>query len=277
MANGGPLKWHGGKSYFAGKFWDIALKDEWRPIHVVEPYCGGAAFTLEGLARDYPYSFCVNDINGTLMNFWEVLRDEVEFGNFKRRVDATPFNEHDWLKSGIMLEHRPLDKSLWAWAFFVRNRMSLAGRMDSFTGITRTRTRRGMNAEVSAWLTTVDGLPEFHRMLKKVLILNRPALDVIRSEDTPRTLFYCDPPYLHETRATTREYGPNEMSEAEHGELLHRLSCIKGRFMLSGYRSNMYHNFADMFGWKRHEFEIANSAAGGKTKRTMTECLWCNF
>ncbi len=135
-----------------------------------------------------------------------------------------------------------------------------------------------MNAEVSAWLTVIDGLPEFHRMLRKVLILDaRPALAVVRSEDTPGTLFYCDPPYLHSTRATTGEYGAGEMSEDDRRELLDTRGGVKGRFMLSGYRSELYDQAAEKAGWKRHDFEIANSAAGGKEKRRMTECLWANW
>jgi DNA adenine methylase len=163
-----------------------------------------------------------------------------------------------------------------AWAFFVQCRQSLAGRMKSFTGITKTRTRRGMNVEVSAWLTAVEGLPAVHERLKRVLILNRPALDVIRGQDGAETLFYCDPPYLHETRATTADY-QHEMTWAEHVELLRVLAKLKGRFLLSGYRSDLYNSHASLNGWNRHDFELPNQAASGKTKRRMTECVWANF
>jgi DNA adenine methylase len=36
------------------------------------------------------------------------------------------------------------------------------------------------------------------------VILNQPAIEVIRQQDGEATLFYLDPPYLHETRATLR-------------------------------------------------------------------------
>lgn len=29
--------------------------------------------------------------------------------------------------------------------------------------------------------------------------------------------------------------------------------------------------------WTRHTFELPNNAAGGETRRRMTEVLWCNF
>ncbi len=133
-----------------------------------------------------------------------------------------------------------------------------------------------MNEQVSAWLNCIEGLPAIHARLKRVLILNKPALDVIRKEDGPRTLFYLDPPYLHETRATTGEYA-HEMTWNDHVILLQALAKIKGRFLLSGYRSELYDGHCDMNGWTRHEMKINNHAAGGKTKRVMTECVWTNY
>ena len=35
MPISGPVKWHGGKSYLAGRLWDLALSGAWRPVHVV--------------------------------------------------------------------------------------------------------------------------------------------------------------------------------------------------------------------------------------------------
>ena len=122
----------------------------------------------------------------------------------------------------------------------------------------------------------IEGLPEVHARLQRVLIRNRPALEIIQKEDGPRTLFYLDPPYLHETRATTGEY-EHEMTADQHGELLEAIGSINGRFMLSGYHSDLYDDWASACKWKCHEFEIDNKAAGGKTKRKMIECVWTSF
>jgi hypothetical protein len=45
--------------------------------------------------------------------------------------------------------------------------------------------------------------------------------------------------------------------------------------MVSGYASDLYDR--ELAGWTRHTFDLPNNAAGGATKRTMTEVLWCNF
>jgi DNA adenine methylase len=272
-----PLKWHidGGKAYLAPKI--VALMPP--HVHYVEPYAGGLSVLL---AKDPEgVSEVVNDLNGDLTIFWRVMQDEGNFREFVRRVEATPFSESEWDREpegeprhGTELKYVSAVET--AVRFFVRCRQSLAGRMKSFTGVTKTRTRRGMNNEVSAWLSAVEGLPAVHERLKRVLILNRDALEVIRSQDGPGTLFYLDPPYLHTTRVTTADYA-HEMTRLQHADLLSALDKLKGKFLLSGYRSELYDGFATALGWHRTDFTVANHAAGGKAKRRMVESVWTNF
>jgi DNA adenine methylase len=278
-----PLKWHGGKAYCAP--WIISRM----PPHLnyVEPYFGGGAVLF---ARDPgdrglwlpPHrgvSEVVCDLNGELTNFWNVLACEVQFPRFLRIAQATPFSEGLWGGSGGALGGDCCDdEAARAAYFFVLNRQSLAGRMKNFTGVTKTRLRSGMNNEVSAWLSAVEGLPAVHERLKRVLILKpQPALRVIDRFDLPETLFYLDPPYVHESRATTGEYGAFEMSGAEHEGLLGRLSRCKAKWMLSGYRNAVYDRFFAGFPHTLHTFEVPNQASGAKVKERKTECLWCNF
>jgi DNA adenine methylase len=288
-----PIKWHGGKQYFAKIFVGLMpprcktpnkpMPDDPGWLHYVEPYFGGGAVLLEQDPEGI--SEVVNDKNVELSNFWSVMASEEMFIKFARIAQAIPFSKPGFKASEVPLgtvddeanpRRRQKRRVRRAINFFIRCRQSLAGRMKGFTGITRNRTRRGMNAEVSAWLSAVEGLPEVHERLKRVLILNDDALTVIGKEDGPRTMFYLDPPYLHETRATTGEYA-HEMSDSEHAELLGVLHAIKGKFMLSGYRSKLYDTCADIHGWNRHDFEVDNKAAGGKEKRKMTECVWTNY
>ena len=109
-----------------------------------------------------------------------------------------------------------------------------------------------------------------------MLILNGDALEVIRKEDGPRTLFYLDPPYLHSTRTTTGEY-EHEMDTESHAKLLDTLKQLKGRFLLSGYHSDLYDRWAAEGDYRCYEFDISNNAAGGKEKRRMVECVWSNY
>ena len=148
--------------------------------------------------------------------------------------------------------------------------------MDNFTPLSRSRTRRGINEQASAWLNCVDGLPQVHNRLKTVAILNQNAVDVIRSQDGDKTLFYLDPPYPRETRSAPNVYR-HEMGTGEHFALLWSLSEIKGKFILSGYHCSAYDWYASTFKWRRHEIEIDNKSGKGDSKNSRIECLWFNF
>lgn len=271
-----PIKWHGGKHYLASKI--VALMPP--HVHYVEPYAGGLSVLLAKPAEGV--SEVVNDINLDLTIFWRVLADGSNFESLRRLIEATPFAEKAWIDAADgMLFRSPkgslcVPPEITAANFFVNCRQSLAGRMKDFATLSRTRTRRGMNEQASAWLTAVEGLPAVHERLKRVVILNRDALDVIRQQDGPDTCFYLDPPYLHETRATTGEY-THEMTFEQHENLLQVLGKIQGKFLLSGYDSDLYAKYKSIYRWLRHDFSLPNNSAGGKEKRRMVECVWMNF
>ena len=276
-----PLKWHGGKSYLADWIIDLMPKH----LHYVEPFGGGLAVLLAKNPFDRRHQWgeksfekgiseVVNDLNRELMNFWRVLQDEESFKRLQRIAEATPFAQPGWEKAGAhMLPRHELDVEA-AVAFFVRCRQSRAGGFKVFATLSRNRTRRRMNEQASAWLGCVEGLPDVHDRLRRVVILRDDALKVIKQQDGERTLFYLDPPYVHSTRAVTDAY-QYEMDESAHNELLSTIQQCHGRVMLSGYSNGLYDR--TLRGWNRHDREIDNKVSGGASKRVMTESLWCNF
>lgn len=260
-----PLKWHGGKHYLAD--WIISMMPP--HVHYVEPYFGGGAVLLNKDPNGV--SEVANDINSELTNFWEVLRVDVKRQKMMEALRLTPFSEEAWRAAGKVTSDDAVDQAV---AFFVRCRQSRAGKMDSFATVTKNRTRRGMNEQVSAWMGAVDGLEAVAARLERVLILNSPAVKVIKQQDGPNTLFYLDPPYLHDTRVTTSDYA-HEMSEEDHEELLDAIVMCQGRVMLSGYPSELYD--AKLSQWERVEREIDNKASSAKVKPKKREVLWANF
>ena len=66
-----------------------------------------------------------------------------------------------------------------------------------------------MSGVISRWLGAIEDLPLIAERLLRVQIENRPAIDVIRLYDSPDTLFYCDPPYVHDTRGDALFGGGN--------------------------------------------------------------------
>ena len=92
-----------------------------------------------------------------------------------------------------------------------------------------------MSGVVSRWLGAVEALPEIAERLLRVQIENRPALEVIPLYDSSETLFYCDPPYVHDTRGDESAYG-YEMTDQNHRTLARVLNGVKGMVALSNYQ-----------------------------------------
>lgn len=267
-----PLKWHGGKHYLAD--WIISLMPP--HVHYVEPFFGGGAVLLrknpEGVSE------VVNDLNQQLTRFWITLSRPDLYKSLRLTLEMTPFSEEHFKNADKYAEafDRNRGNVGQAIAFFIRARQSRQGLMRDFATLSRNRTRRGMNEQVSSWLSAIEGLPDVHERLKRVVILNRDACDVIKQQDGPNTFFYCDPPYLHETRVTTKDY-QHEMKLDDHERLLETLAGIKGKFLLSGYPSHLYDNHAKTHGWNVVRRAIDNKASSKKTKDTKFECLWANY
>jgi DNA adenine methylase len=263
-----PLKTHGGKAYLASKI--VALM----PKHTryLEPYAGGLSVLLakpcEGVSE------YVNDLNGELTNFWRVLKQTPD--RMLRALWGTPVSQQEFIEAKAFLSSANLqDPVNRATAFFTVIRQSRQGLGKDYATPT-SRTRRGMNETCSAWWSAIEGLPEVHQRLARVQIYNMDAVELIRKLDSPELLIYADPPYLHETRSTTKEYGKFEMNEAAHVAMLEVLNTtVKARVMISGYPSHLYERY--LSGWDRVEFPTANHASSSKVKEVKLETLWKNF
>ena len=133
-----------------------------------------------------------------------------------------------------------------------------------------------MNEQVSSWLSAVEGLADAHMRLQRVAIFCEDAPAIIRREDGEQTFYYCDPPYITRTRVVKNAYA-REMTDAQHEDLLQALGGVKGKFLLSGYRSPLYDAAAKRFGWRRTDITIDNKASAKKVKPTKVECLWANY
>jgi DNA adenine methylase len=259
-----PLKWHGGKHYLAKRIIPLMPPH----IHYVEPYFGGGSVLLNKEADNI--SEVVNDIHSELTNFWRVLQSPGDFAQFQRIIEAVPFSQVEWEDS----KESASDKIHRAVRFFIRCRLSRAGKFDCFATLSRNRLRRRMNEQASAWMTAVKGLPSVAARLQRVVILNDDAIEVIRREDGRRTLFYLDPPYVHDTRSATGDY-QFEMSLDQHRELVEAIQQCEGKVLLSGYPNELYDR--ELQHWNRTDFEIDNKASSAKQKRIMTERVWMNF
>jgi DNA adenine methylase len=130
-----------------------------------------------------------------------------------------------------------------------------------------------MSGVVSRWLGGVEQLDFIAERLLRVQIENRPAIDVIKLYDNKETLFYCDPPYIHETRGDTKSYG-FEMTDYNHVELADTLNSIEGLVAISNYECNLMDELYPSGKWTKiySPEKIIHS-----TKEVRTEVLWVNY
>lgn len=260
-----PLRWWGGKYYIASKIIGLfpAKYDRY-----VEPYAGAASVLLNKPPGEDYY----NDRDERLTRFFRALRDSGD--ELVRRLKYSPYSEAEFLRC-CAPEPPGADEVEMARRDFVRWRMSRDG--DGKTLATPAkRSRRGMANNVSGFLSTIDEeLPKIVERLRAVEILCRPALDVIRQLDTPDTLFYCDPPYPHQSRAkgATDVYS-YEMTDADHQELAEVLHSIKGKVLISGYACPLYQQL--YAGWPLAIIPKKKDVGNGP-KADAEEYVWMNF
>ena len=126
----------------------------------------------------------------------------------------------------------------------------------------------------------------WHQRLSRVQLDCRDALTVIQYWDSVNTVFYIDPPYLHDTRVvgSAAKYH-HECSDEHHRELVDLLLNIQGQVMLSGYPHISYDPLVEA-GWQRMTKKTACHAAGrtrgsglqgagaALAKAPRTEALW---
>lgn len=130
-----------------------------------------------------------------------------------------------------------------------------------------------MSGVISRWLGGVEALPEIGERLLRVQIENRPAIDVIRLYDSEDTLFYCDPPYVHDTRGDSKAYG-HEMTDDQHHELAEVLNSAKGKVAISNYDCSLMDR---LYPKKRWQKVTGPSRTIHSTKDVRSEVLWVNY
>ncbi len=259
--------------YLGGK-WRLApwIISHFPPHRVyVEPF-GGAASVL--LRKPRSAGECYNDLDGSLVNLFTVLRDAESAAELCRRLSLTPFSriEYD-------LAFEPTEDLIErARRLVVRSYMghgsSSAISLRS-TGFRASLVNRGGALPAGEWPGMPAALAAITNRIQGVLLECRPALQVIDRYDAVDALIYLDPPYVQETRSAKHRGGRAfhayafEMSGEEHGSLLERALQAKAMIVISGYASELYDEM--LKGWRR---ETRDTHADGALDRT--EVLWIN-
>ena len=226
----------------------------------VEPFGGGASLLF---AKAPSPVEVYNDLDGGLVNFFRVLRDPRKFKQFYRLAQLTPYAREEY-NSCRETWQDCADDAERAYRWFVVARMSFSGLFGVSWSSAVTTSRRGMASTCSLWLSCIEGLPQVAERLLRVQIEQADFRVILDRYDTPETLFYCDPPYVHDTRKGKRY--AHEMTLDDHADLVTLLLGIQGKAILSGYAHPVYQPL-EKAGWQRRDWETACYAAG-RTRAT---------
>lgn len=241
-----------------------------------EPF-GGSAVVL---ANRPPSEVEVyNDLNPDSTNLYRMLPECWE--EFLERLMLTPYSRElfDACQdlTGVV---DPIER---AWRYYIRTRQSMMGLgsvMETSWGVDYKSTRaRGPALCIAAWLGTMKNIEWLAARMRDVVVECRPAVEVLREYDAPDALFFVDPPYVMSGRNSAVDFYANEMSDAEHVELLACLKSLRGRWALAGYSNDLYNAHLD--GVYRHEQppHVSPITNTNKDRGTIhrTEVMWANY
>lgn len=257
--------WYGGK--YSHLDWLLPLLPE--ATHFCDVFGGSAAVLIN---RPPAPVETYNDLDSELVTFFRVLRDQKDA--LIEAIGFTPFSREE-LSRACNEPTIGLSDLERARRFFVRARQVRTGLAQTASGGRWAHclltSRAGMAGAVSRWLGSVEDLSAIAQRLLRVQIENAPALEVLERYDSSETLFYCDPPYVHDTRGDSKAYA-HEMTDLDHRNLAKSLTKVQGKVALSGYHGPLYDELYSS--WWRIE---ANPKLCHSVKKERTEVLWLNY
>ncbi len=257
--------WYGGK--YSHLDWLLPLLP--KTTHYCEPFGGSAAVLIN---REPAPLETYNDMHGEVVNFFRVLREQKDA--LIEAIGLTPFSRTEF-EAAINDSIENLSELERARRFYILARQVRTGLAQKASAGRWAHclltSRAGMAGAVSRWLGAVEDLPLIAQRLLRVQIENAPALEVITRYDSEETLFYCDPPYPHNSRGDANAYA-YEMTDEQHRELAVMLRKVKGKVAISGYQCDL---MSELYGdWQQVE---AAEKLTHSVKSPRREILWINY
>jgi DNA adenine methylase len=255
-----PISYYGGKQMLAKTILGII------PEHRIycEPFAGGAAIFF---AKEPVPAEILNDTNGELMNFYQVVKQDFESLEKEISLSLHSRRQHDhaWI---IYNNPDMFDKVKRAWAVWIIANSSYGCKLCDVFGYDRSgKTTEKMDNK------RIGFTAEYAERLRHVQIENCDALRIVKSRDTVDAFFYLDPPYVGADQGHYDGY-----TQEDFDNLLEVLEKIKGKFLLSSFRNKNLTEYIRRNGWYTEEINMASPMTHGyKTQRRKVEVLTANY
>jgi DNA adenine methylase len=199
----------------------------------VEPFGGGASVLLNRTKMPIEV---YNDFDGALVNLFQVVRDDDLFAEFAHKLDWVLYAKEEFVRAVREHDDNGLDRVTRAVLFYTMLNQSISGKRLASSG---DWARGRVDSLADRFHLRQEKLGHIHRRLRGVQIECRDALDILQEWDSPDTVFYCDPPYVLDTRSK-RKYYAVEPGDEYHVQLVDVLLSLRGMVVLSGYTHPVY-------------------------------------
>lgn len=259
--------WYGGK--FSHLDWLLPLLP--KSHHYCEPFAGSGAVLIN--KEESPVE-TYNDIDGEVTHFFRILRDKHD--ELIRAITLTPFSREEYYRAvndiGVDLSDVERARRFYIKARQTRTGLAQTASLGRWANCKNT-SRSGMSGVVSRWLGGIEGLEDIAFRLLRVQIENRPATEIMKLYDSSKTLFYCDPPYLHATRGDSKAYG-FEMDEEQHILFAEVANSCVANVAVSGYDHPLMDELFPEGKWVKI---YGKDRTIHSTKSKRQEVLWVNY
>lgn len=257
-----PLKRIGGKAASAQRI-VAAFPDPASYDRYVEPCIGAAHVYMTKPASGHEE--IINDLDNNLMAFWrEMLSDAPAMEAYLERLPYARDLYYEFYRS--LFDGSNLTRFDRAVRFFYCLRSTGTGWLRrSPVGWDY----RGSN--VRSFHSAIETFEVVQERLRFAAIDNRDILDTIARYDSPRTLFYIDPPYFG-----AEVYYEASRNGFPHEALAQVLQNIQGKVALSYYPHPQIDEWYS--GWRRVEWQVHKSSQIQIDRVDYaTEMLLCNY
>ena len=177
-----PITYYGGKQMLLKHILPLI------PQHKLycEPFFGGGAVLF---AKPKSETEVVNDINGELVNFFQVVKKQ--FTELQQEIQATPHSRELYKKAMVVYTHPDLFTTVKrAWALWVLTNQGFASMIGSW-GFGKDDSK-----EASLKVKRENFVKEYAERLAKVQLENNDAIKVLTRCNDKDAFAYCDPPYI---------------------------------------------------------------------------------
>lgn len=231
------IRWAGGKGRQLGDLLPLIPHSK----TYVEPFGGGASVLLN---RDKSKVEVYNDLDGALVNLFQVVRDDRLFAEFAHKLGWVLYAKEDFVDAVNNHDNDELSRVDRAVLFYTMLNQSISGKRLASAG---DWARGRLDNLADRFVLRQQKLGAVHLRLRGVQIESRDALDILQEWDGPETVFYCDPPYVLDTRSK-RKYYAVEPGDDYHVQLVDVMLNVKGMVILSGYDHPVYERLKEA-GW----------------------------